>query len=253
MKTDFDAIVLGLGGLGSAAAYWLSKRLGGGVLGLEQFELGHERGSSQDHSRIIRYSYHAPEYVELAKKAYDAWSVVEAESARQLVVKTGGLDLFPPGCANDIADYRGSLEAGEIAYELLEADEVRARWPQFHIDDATRALFQADGGLVRAATANETHRRLAIEHGAILRNGTPVSSLHATPGEVTVATAAATYRCRHLVITAGAWTRQVVQQLNLELPLTVTREQVVYFEPTGRAEHSPERLPIWIWMEEPSF
>ena len=105
MKRDFDVIVLGLGGIGSAAVYWLSKRLGNEVLGLEQFELSHDRGGSQDHSRIIRFSYHAPIYVELAKRAYQAWQAVEEEGGSQLVVKTGGLDLFPPGCANSFSDY----------------------------------------------------------------------------------------------------------------------------------------------------
>lgn len=253
MKTDFDAIVLGLGGIGSAAAYWLSKRLGGDVLGLEQYDLGHDRGGSQDHSRIIRYSYHAADYVELAKQAYDAWAIVEVESGSQLVIKAGGLDLFPASCANQMVDYSASLAAGDIDFELLDSDEIRRRWPQFRIDDDTRALFQADGGLVRAATANETHRRLAVEHGAMLHAGTPVSSIHPAAGEFEVVTSAATYRCQHLVITAGAWTRSVLHHFDLDLPLTVTREQVVYFQPTGQARSSPARLPIWIWMEEPCF
>ncbi len=73
MKTEFEYVVLGLGGLGSGAAYWLSRRAGAEVLGLEQFELGHDHGESQDHSRIIRLSYHSPAYVRLAQQAYDAW------------------------------------------------------------------------------------------------------------------------------------------------------------------------------------
>ena len=78
MRTDWDYIVLGLGGFGSAAAYWLARRAGTAVLGLEQFELGHTRGESQDHSRIIRLSYHTPEYVELAKHAFQAWAEMVA-------------------------------------------------------------------------------------------------------------------------------------------------------------------------------
>src|SRR6476660_5310035 len=93
MRRNFEYAVLGLGGLGSAAAYWLSRRAGAGVLGLEQFELGHVRGESQDHSRIIRLSYHTPEYVELAKHAYRAWADVEHDSGEQLVLRTGGLDF----------------------------------------------------------------------------------------------------------------------------------------------------------------
>ena len=92
---DWDAIVVGLGGIGSGAAYWLSRRLGDRVLGLEQFELGHSLGAGQDHSRIIRLSYHRPDYVRLARRAYATWAEVEAESGTQVVFRTGGLDVGP--------------------------------------------------------------------------------------------------------------------------------------------------------------
>ena len=99
MKQDFEYIVLGLGGIGSGALYWLARQAGGEVLGLEQFEIGHARGGSQDHSRIIRLSYHTPGYVALAKAAYAAWTAVAAELGQSLIVKTGGLDLFPANAA----------------------------------------------------------------------------------------------------------------------------------------------------------
>ena len=73
----------------SGAAYWLSRSLGAGVLGLEQFELGHDRGASADHSRIIRLSYHRPDYVRLAKRAYETWAEVEAEAGDRIVTVTG--------------------------------------------------------------------------------------------------------------------------------------------------------------------
>src|ERR671917_2502592 len=94
-KLEYEYIVLGLGGFGSAAAYWLARRAGTEVLGIEQFELGHDRGESQDHSRIIRLSYHTPGYVELAKRAYEAWATLEADAGEQVILKTGGLDFAP--------------------------------------------------------------------------------------------------------------------------------------------------------------
>jgi sarcosine oxidase len=102
MRRDYEYVVLGLGGLGSAAAYWLSRRAGADVLGLEQFELGHDRGESQDHSRIIRLSYDAPHYVELAKRAYQCWDELGRENGEPLVLVTGGLDLGPRGSATPI-------------------------------------------------------------------------------------------------------------------------------------------------------
>src|SRR5215470_7782629 len=93
MKTAYEFVVVGCGGIGSAAAYWLSGMAGSQVLGLEQFGLGHDRGESQDHSRIIRLSYHAPAYTALTPHTYAAWREVEEESGVRLVLKTGGLDL----------------------------------------------------------------------------------------------------------------------------------------------------------------
>jgi sarcosine oxidase len=108
-RRDWDAIVIGLGGIGSGAAYWLSRSLGPGVLGLEQFELGHDRGASSDHSRIIRLSYHRPDYVRLARRAYETWEVVEREAGERIVTITGGLDLWPADAAIAQSDYTASL------------------------------------------------------------------------------------------------------------------------------------------------
>ena len=133
MKDNYHTIILGLGGLGSAALYWTARRLGADVLGLEQFEIGHGRGGSQDHSRIIRLSYHTPGYVELAKAAYATWAEVEADAGEQLIFRTGGLDLWPVASAFNMADYTGSMDAARVAYERLDAAETMRRWPQFRL------------------------------------------------------------------------------------------------------------------------
>ena len=116
-RREFEVAVLGLGGLGSSAAYWASKRVGAGVLGLERFELGHERGASQDHSRLIRLSYHAPHYVRFAQDAYVAWAEVEEDAAERIVHKTGGVDLYPESAYGWMDDYAMALDATGIAYE----------------------------------------------------------------------------------------------------------------------------------------
>ena len=119
--TDYRVGVLGLGGIGSAAAYWASRRLGSDVLGVEQFELGHGRGGSEDHSRIIRLSYHTPGYVELAKSAYQAWEQVEVDSGEPLVLRTGGLDLAPADAVIGLEDYRFSMTAAGVPFEEIDA------------------------------------------------------------------------------------------------------------------------------------
>ena len=162
-KRNFDTIVLGLGGLGSAALYWLSRRLGEDVLGLEQFEIGHVRGGSQDHSRIIRLSYHTPEYVELAKHAYEAWAELEEDASESLIIRTGGLDLWPANPPYPMSLYTDSMDAAGVAYERLSAAEVMQRWPQFTLDDDVTGIFQADGGIATPARSNAAHLRLARE------------------------------------------------------------------------------------------
>ncbi len=153
--------MVGLGGIGSGAAYWLARRFGDRVLGLERFAFGHVNGASQDHSRIIRLSYHRPHYVRLAAQAYEAWATVEAEWGRPLILRTGGIDLWP-STATDIAmaDYTGSMDACGVPYERLDADEVMRRWPQWRLDPETVALYQAAGGIAPPILANEAHRKL---------------------------------------------------------------------------------------------
>jgi sarcosine oxidase len=253
MKRDYEAIVLGLGGIGSGALYWLSRRLGQEVLGLEQFELGHDRGGSQDHSRIIRYSYHAPHYVRLAAGAYDAWTIVEEESGEQLVVRCGGLDLFPEGGSEPIADYVGSLEACGVPFEALASSEIRRRWPQFRIEDDTEGLFQADGGYVKAAVANAAHQRLARQRGATLLTGVAVWDISERDGEYEISTKQGTFTTARLVMACGAWTRSLLSHFEVQLPLRVTQEQVTYFHPPDPEAFAVNRFPIWIWNDEPGY
>jgi len=252
-RRDYEAIVLGLGGIGSAAAYWLSKRFGSGVLGLERFELGHVKGESQDHSRIIRLSYHAPEYVRLAQRAYHTWHEVEHESGDQLIMKTGGLDLGPRDGAIDIATYAQSMRACGVPFEELDAAEIRRRWPQWKIGDDIHGLFQADSGIAMAARANATHQRMAREHGAELLDQTAVERIGESGGEFEIRTESETYRTSRLCIAAGPWSNEALANFHLTLPLEVTKEQVTYFAAADLEAFKPERFPVWIWMDDPSF
>jgi sarcosine oxidase len=253
MRTDYEYIVLGLGGLGSAAAYWLARAAGREVLGLEQFELGHIRGESQDHSRIIRLSYHTPRYVRLAKRAYETWATVEAEAREPLILRTGGLDIAPGDTRIPLDPYAASLAAEQVEFEPLDVAEIRRRWPQFVLPDDCRGLFQPDGGIVMAARANAVHQRLAREHGATLRDRTPVTEVRSVGGEVEVVTAARAYRSRRLVIAAGPWSNALLAMLDLSLPLEVTQEQVTYYATPHLREFEPERFPVWIWMDDPCY
>lgn len=250
MKRDYDQIVIGLGGIGSAAAYWLARR-GAHVLGIEQFELGHVRGASQDHSRIIRLSYHTPGYVRLAQRAYRAWESLEDDSGERVIIRTGGLDFEPAGSRQPIDDNITSLQQCGVPFELLDTSQLMHRWPQLRLADGTRGLFQPDAGIAAAARGNAAHQRMARAHGATLLDQTPVTAIQPLDGEVAVVTDAATFRCQQVLIAADAWTNQLLVPLGIQLPLRVTQEQVSYF--AAPPAFAPERFPVWIWMDEPSY
>lgn len=253
MARDFDYIVVGLGGIGSGAAYWLARRGSVSVLGLEQFELGHVRGESQDHSRIIRLSYHAPNYVRLAKRAYESWAVLEAESESQLVLKTGGLDLGPRGGAIPLQGYADAMTACDVPFERLDSREIMRRWPQFTLTDDVDGLFQADSGIAMAARANDAHREMALAHGAVLRDNAPVEGIVDHGGEIEIRAGGTTYRCGKLVIAAGPWTNRALANFGIHMPLEITKEQVTYFAAPDPSAFAPGRFPVWIWMDDPSF
>jgi sarcosine oxidase len=253
-RSEFEYVVVGLGGLGSSAAYRLAGRAGARVLGLEQFELGHDRGASQDHSRIIRRSYHTPFYVALAGHAHRAWHEVEEEAGERFVVRTGGLDLWPAGAAIPMEDYTSSMRAGGVPFQELDAGGVMRSWPQWRLSGDVRAVFQGDAGVVAAARATAAHQRLAREHGATLRDHARVARLEDRNGEIVVRLEDGTaVACRKAIVAADAWTNALVEPLGTTLPLTVTQEQVTYFAAARPWSFSPERFPVWIWMDDPSF
>ncbi|MBA2535099.1 MAG: N-methyl-L-tryptophan oxidase [Rubrobacter sp.] len=253
-KRAFEYIVVGCGGIGSAAVYWLSRQAGPEVLGIEQFHLGHERGGSEDHSRIIRLSYHDPAYTALTPHTYEAWSEIEEESGIQLVLKTGGLDLESvEDEPRYINQYSGAMAEAGIVHEELSADEVMDRFPQFTLDESVRGVFQPSGGLVDAGKGNAVHIALARARGATVLDETPVLGVRAVGDGAEVETAAGTFSAKKLVVATGAWTNQVLGHLGYEIPITCTQEQVTYFQTPHLWEFAPERFPVWIWHGGPDY
>ncbi len=251
-KDAYEYIVVGLGGLGSGAAYWLARR-GADVLGIEQYALGHDKGASGDHSRIIRLAYEKPEYVELARHSYAAWAEVEQDAGEQLIVVSGGLDIFPPGGSEPPDDFVDSMNANDVPFEQLAAAELMRRFPQFRVADGTVAIYQAQGGIAPALKCTLTHQRLARKHGATLLDNTPVTALAPRGDGVEVTTPDGVYRCRRLIVAADAWTNELLQPFGVRLPLTSTQEQVAYYASPQLRDFHPDRFPIWIWRDNPCF
>lgn len=250
----FDIAVIGLGGIGSATA-WFAARNGQSVIGLEQFELGgHHRGASHDHSRIIRHSYHTPHYVNLTRLAYDAWREAEAASGETCLHITGGIDLFPAHATIDSDTYRESMRACDIEFDELKPAEAMDRWSAWHIADDTEVLYQANTGIVSPAATVPLLQSLAKKWGAVLHGGTSVNAIEPNGDDVTIRLANVNdVSAAHVVVAADAWTVPLIDPLGTSLPLVVTREQVTYYGTETPHAFATAGFPVWIWMDDPSF
>jgi len=255
MNGAYDVIVLGLGAMGSAAAYHLAAR-GKQVLGLEQFTAAHDRGSSHGHSRIIRQAYFEdPAYVPLLMRAYELWRRIEHESATRLLTITGGLMIGGP----DTPVVAGSLRSAqehELPHELLDATDIARRFPPFKVQPGTVALWEKQAGVVRPEAAVRAHLRRAADLGAELRFEEPVLRWNAASSHdrVEVVSACDTYTAERLVVAPGAWAPDVLAGLGL--PLQVERQVQFWFDPVGGVEpFLPEYFPIYIWDtgDDPPF
>jgi sarcosine oxidase len=241
----YDVIVVGLGGMGSAAAYHLASR-GQRVLGLERFEPVHNYGSSHGGSRIIRQSYFEdPAYVPLLLRAYELWDRLAQDSGRDIISLTGGVYLGRP----DTLAVAGSLRAARqwnLPHEVLDAAEIRARFPTFNPQMDEVGLFEAKAGFVRPEATVAAHLGLAQRHGADLRYQTPVLRWEAQTGAgVRVWTHDSAYAADRLVVCPGAWAPDILA--DLDIPFTVERQVMYWFQPdSGITPFLPHRHPIYI-------
>ncbi len=252
---DADVAIVGLGGIGSSAAFFSARR-GLRVIALERFELGgHSRGASHDHSRIIRRSYHTEHYVRLTAHAYGAWREVEAAGGRQCIWTTGGVDLFPEHAAIDPSTYAGAMTAAGVPFHVLDGAQVRRRWPAIVVEDDITALYQAETGIVSPELAVPLLQRLAGDHGADLRGASLVREVRPIGDGVELAVVGVDrpIRAGCAVLAVDAWTADLIAPLDATVPLTVLQEQVSYYAVSEPAAFAIGAVPVWIWMDEPSF
>jgi monomeric sarcosine oxidase len=249
MPRSYSHIVIGAGALGSAAAYWLAKSGARDVLVLEQYALGHALGASEDHSRIIRHSYHSPDYTALTPAAYAAWAELEDETGLQLVVRTGGLDFAQLGSdsARDLQHYRNALRVAGIPWEDLSADDIRRRYPQWRVEDDTIAMYQQDTGLLDVRRATAAHIARARELGVTFLPHTTVTDIRSTDDHVTLATDAGAFTAERAIVCVASWLPRLSRALELGWEVTLSEEQVTYFATPHLRQFMPDRFPVWIW------
>lgn len=243
--SHYDVAVVGLGVLGSSAAYHAAKR-GIKVIGFEQFEFGHVRGASHDTSRIVRTSYELPQYVALAQSAYKGWAELELAAKQQLVTITGGVVIFPKDGTPNATQWAKGLEANGLPYELLDAKQSNERWPQFSIKDDQEVIYSSDSGIVHAAKSVSAFQALARFYGAELKENTKVHSVTPNGSDVSIETSKGRYTASKIVLAGDAWINELLGPLGMEIPVTVTQEQVTYFKPTNPTDYDPERFPVWV-------
>ena len=234
-----DVVVVGLGGVGSAAAATLARR-GQRVLGLDRHPPVHDQGASHGETRIVRKAYfEGAAYVPLLLRSYELWQ------ALGLLTRTGGLFLGEQG-SRVLAGSLATAVAHDLDHELLEAAEVTRRFPAMTPPAGTVALYEADAGVVSPEAAVRLQLDRAAAAGADLRHGEAVLGWSATADGVRVQTTAGTYEAGALVLAPGRWAPSLLGDLGL--PLTVEPRVMHWFDPPGGVgAFAPDRFPVWIW------
>lgn len=249
---SFEVAVVGMGALGSAATYHLARR-GAKVVALEQFELGHVRGASHDTSRIVRTSYGSSAYVRLAQSAYRDWADLEAESGERLLTITGGIIMLPVDGPYSASDFTDALTECGVEHELLSPAEVHARWPQFRVPENVETVYTADTGIAHASRTVATLQMRARVHGADIRDRTPVTALEPGAHGVVIRTAGGEIRADKVIVTADAWTNDLLDPLGATIPLDIMQEQVSYFRPAEPEQFDRSSFPVWIWEDHECY
>ncbi|MEM1205144.1 MAG: N-methyl-L-tryptophan oxidase [Acidobacteriota bacterium] len=238
---SFDVIVLG-GGIAGAATAWALARGGDGrpplrTLLVDAYAPGHEHGSSHGDGRIVRFTYPEPTYLEMARRVYPLWSEIEDASGESLLQITGSWECGPGGCPH-LGALREGLAAAEIPFESWTAAESRRRFPHFELPLGSEVVYQSSGAVVRAGRAVAALWDLAQGAGALAVSGQRIDHVSADDEGVEVRGGGYRWRGERLVITAGGWSGELLRQLDLELPLEVTREVVAYFPVSKRTASS---------------
>lgn len=233
---EYDVIVAGVGGMGSATAAELVAR-GATVLGLDRAGIPNASGSSHGVNRIIRLAYlEDPRYVPLLRRAFQRWRALEQQLGETILVTTGSVDAGLP----DSTTVSGSLESCQVhdlEHELLDAVELNRRYPGYRLPADYAAVYQPDGGFVLSERAIAGYASVALQNGADLHGHEAITSWRPDGTRVVVETASAQYRARSLVITAGAWVAGMLPSL---ADIAVPERQVLLWSRTMR----PERYAV---------
>jgi sarcosine oxidase len=247
-STTYDAIVVGVGGMGSAALYHLTRRGAGRVLGLDRFGIPNDRGSSHGRSRIIRLAYwEHSSYVPLLQRAYELWHELQEEAGERLIVTTGSIDAGPP----DSAAMVGALQACQmfgLPHVLYDHSSLRSQFPGYQLPADSIALYQPLGGLLLPERCIAAHVAAAQRAGAEVRTGESVLDWREHADRIDVRTDGGTYTCRQLLVAAGAWTGTLLAGLRPKL--SPERQVMLWVQPRRPEYFQSATFPV-VYMHVP--
>jgi sarcosine oxidase len=251
--TRYDMIVIGAGGVGSAAAYHCA-RDGKRVLLLEQFTVGHSRGSSHGGSRIIRYTHNKLEHADQMPATFDLWFELERESGARLLTMTGGLYLAPEG-EPWLAKAVEILQELKFPHRILRGEEFQRAYPQFHVPENWYGVEQEHSGILAPARSVAVMISQAVKYGATVRELAPVAGVAPAQKSVVVRLESGeTFSADRAIICAGPWASRFLGKLvDFEVPLRVTPQQVAYFAVKNPADFAVGRFPLFIVTHDPYF
>ena len=238
----YDAIVIGVGGMGSAALYQMARR-GMKVIGLDRYDIPNDMGSSHGISRIIRLTYHEdPSYVPLLRRSYELWRQLENTANERLLISTGIINAGK----ETSSVFQGSKESCEIhnvPYEVMSGPEVNQRFPGYRLPEDSVAVYQADGGFLLSERCIVANVNAALELGAEVHGREPAIFWRPTRAGVRVETHRSDYDARRLVIAAGAWSGEMESILK---PIAIPERQVLgWFQPSQPELFRPDRFPVF--------
>jgi len=249
----YDAIVIGLGAMGSAALYQLAKR-GARVAGFDRFSPPHNQGSSHGDTRITRLAIGEGEhYTPLVQRSHAIWRDIEKETGASLLTQCGELIISSAARKSSVhvegffANTVAAARKHGIAHELLDASGIRARFPQFNVRDDEIGYFEAEGGFVRPEACVAAELSLAEKYGAAIHRNEPVLSFAPSSDGVTVTTERGSYRADKVIVAAGAWFPKLMGG-QFESLLRIYRQVLNWFEVDGDVSlYTPEHFPVFIW------
>jgi sarcosine oxidase len=252
-EKSFDVGILGLGAMGSAAAFQLARK-GQRILGLDQFSPPHSLGSSHGATRVIRQAIgEGEQYVPLVLRSYELWREIEEISGRQVLSITGGLVMASEGSSGNLHGSNKFLDQTVAAarqfgidHELLSTNQIRTRFPQFKLVGDERGYYEPMMGFLRPELCVETQLGLAEKLGAKIHRYEKALEFVPTEGEVRIRTSAGEYSVGQLVVSVGPWVASLLPEFSQSFK--VQRQVLFWFDVSHSADaYLPGKFPVFIW------